>query len=97
LPASTEPHDVLTRCAELIQERGRTHGDYAENMATIAALWSAFLGIKILPHQVPIMLGLVKAARMRRDGTADFNLDNYEDFVAYGAIATAIVKKAPVK
>ena len=96
MPVSTKPRDVLTRCADLIEERGRTHGDYTENMTTIAALWSAFLGIKILPQQVPIMCALLKASRMRGAG-AYFNLDDYEDFTAYGAIATALVKKAPVK
>jgi len=97
LPGSTKPRDVLTRCAELIEERGQTHGDYVENMETIAKLWSAFLGIEIPPYKVPIMFSLSKAARMKHEGPDGLNIDDYEDLTSYGSIGTAIAEKTLVK
>ena len=52
----------------------------------ISALWNAHLGLNgyISPQDVPLMLGLIKLARISQNPK---NLDNYVDWCGYGALA----------
>ena len=67
-------------------KRAEEHGDILENSIKISALWNAYLGLNeyIRPQDVPIMLGLIKLARISENPN---NIDNYVDWCGYGALA----------
>lgn len=67
-------------------KRAEEHGDILENSMKISALWNAHLGLNgyISPQDVPLMLGLIKLARISQNPK---NLDNYVDWCGYGALA----------
>ena len=67
-------------------KRAEEHGDILENSIKISALWNAYLGLNgyISPKDVPLMLGLIKLARISENPK---NLDNYVDWCGYGALA----------
>ena len=83
------PGDLLKQVAEILEERGKTHGDYFENMTTIAHLWNADPNAAdFSASDVAISLAQVKLAR-RMNGAAH-NLDNYIDAIGYIAIGCVI-------
>ena len=68
-----------------LEQRARTHGDHVEVHVRTAALWSAYLQVKITPRQVAICMALLKLAR---DEVAPKpNPDNPIDHAGYVAIA----------
>lgn len=84
--------DVCQRAADLVDgERARQHGDVQSVHSRIAAHWSIHLGHLITPHDVALMMLLLKAARTA-GGT--FNPDNYVDAAGYAAIAAELASNA---
>jgi len=80
--------DVCRRAADLVSgDRARQYGDARLLHARIATLWSAHLGHSITPHDVALLLLLLKVARTT-GGT--FNPDNYIDAAGYAAIAAEL-------
>ena len=67
-------------------KRAEEQGDILQNSMKISALWNAHLGLNgyISPQDVPLMLGLIKLARISENPK---NLDNYVDWCGYGALA----------
>ena len=65
-------------------DRQKTHGTALENHNNIALSWSVYLNKMITPHDVAIMMALLKIARTK---TGSFNADDYTDGAAYLAIA----------
>jgi len=83
------PSDLLTQVAEILEERGKHHGDYFENMTTIAHLWNANSNwVRFSADDVAVNLALVKIARRLNGGV--HNPDNYFDAIGYLAIGGAI-------
>jgi hypothetical protein len=75
----------LAKAISLIDgERDKQHGDRKENFGMIAALWSAYLGHEIKPHQVCWCMVLMKAAR---ESNGTHSLDNAIDAAGYAALA----------
>lgn len=70
--------------------RARTHGDKHETFATIARLWSAYVGVSISAEDVAHMMVLLKIARTQG---GQHNLDDYVDMCGYAACAGEIAAK----
>ena len=72
-------------------DRRKEHGDALDNFETTAAYWNTHLGInQITPHDVAIMMSMLKMARMRQK---DDNIDNYVDICGYMALGGEISQK----
>jgi len=64
------------------KDRALTHGDVEDNFASIAAIWSARLGVTIRPDQVAIMLIDLKTVRAWGNPS---HYDNWIDMAGYAA------------
>ena len=84
MTVTANPHEMLIKAAELIQERGQTHGNYENNFQLIADIASLRLGRDIHPYEVCVVLECVKDARMFANPT---NIDNYLDGINYKAFS----------
>ena len=70
--------------------REQDYGTPEDNFGTIARLWSEYLGrenIVISPKDVPIMMALLKIARIKTGGGTG---DSYIDLAGYAACAYEI-------
>jgi len=72
---------------KILDERAKHYGPVGPNIERIAALWSAYLGARVTPHDVGWMMVLLKCSRSRVDPS---HLDNYEDAHGYVGIAEAM-------
>ena len=78
----------LNKASSLVKgQRHKDYGDKTDNHNNIAKLWSAYLDVDITPHDVAIMMCLLKIARTK---LGDVSEDTYIDMAAYGAIAGEI-------
>ena len=76
---------ILETAIKLVSgQRHTDYGDKVENHKNIASLWSAFLDKTITPHDVAIMMCLLKIARTKLGAVSE---DTYVDGSAYMAIA----------
>ena len=80
---------ILTNAKILVTtDRAAEHGDALDNFRTTAAYWNAHLGVDwIEPHDVAIMMAMLKMARIRQN---DENIENYEDACGYMALSGEI-------
>ena len=85
MPTTTEK--LFDNVVKTIHARGISYGHPITNHKRIAELWSAYLGYPIQPNEVAICMALVKISRQAEDPAI---LDNYEDCLAYVAIAKSI-------
>lgn len=76
--------DILELAHDTIFRRGALYGHYADNLANIARMWSAYLNQDVTPDQVARLFALAKICRSIE--TSD-HLDNDLDAVCYLAIA----------
>ena len=83
------PRDTLNELAAVLAERSIAYGPAEAGFATIAALWSVVLGIRIQPRMVPLLLGLVKVARLARDPG---HADSWLDLAGYGVLGASIAE-----
>lgn len=65
------------------------HGNPENTFALIANYWSVYLGTKILPSDVAIMMVLFKIAR---ESQGKFNPDNFVDAAGYIGLAYELTK-----
>ena len=80
--------EILSEAKNLVDgDRHKDYGDKTENHKNIAKLLSAYLDTKVEPHDVAIMMCLLKIARTK---LGDVSEDTYIDMAAYGAIAGEI-------
>ena len=84
---STTTEKLFDNVVKTIHARGINYGHPITNHKRIAELWSAYLGYPIQPNEVAICMALVKISRQAEDPAI---LDNYEDCLAYVAIAKSI-------
>ena len=81
--------ECLDTAKELVtKDRANDHGDMENNFATIAMYWSTHLGHKVEPHDVGVMMALLKMARAKGNPYHD---DNYVDGAGYLACAAECV------
>ena len=84
-------HDICGTAAALVSgNRASTHGDKWTNHANIAALWSAYLEVRITPLDAALMMGLLKIARTK---TGTHNNDDYIDLAGYAGCAGEIAER----
>ena len=77
--------ELLKKASELVNgDRQIDYGDKLINHVNISNLWSAYINFNISPHDVAVMMCLLKISRSTM---GDFNLDDYVDGAAYMAIA----------
>jgi hypothetical protein len=69
--------------------REDAYGGPEKSFTTIAALWSAYLGIPLKPHDVAAMQALVKLARIR--GSRGEHRDSWVDLAGYAACGAECV------
>jgi hypothetical protein len=79
---------ILDTAKEYVtKDRADTHGDAESNFGLIAAYWSAHLNRNISPHDVAVMMTLLKLARMRSNPA---HVDSAVDAAGYSALAGEI-------
>ena len=87
--------DFLEEATKLASgQRQIDYGDKTENHCNIARLWSAYLEYTISPHDVAILMCLLKIARTKLGAISK---DTYMDMSAYSAIAGEIKFNEPKK
>ena len=82
--------EILDTAREYVtKDRAADHGDMEDNFATIAALWTVYLGATVEAKDVAVMMTLLKCARIRSNPA---HPDNWIDGAGYmacgGEIAT---------
>ncbi len=80
---SSPAERFLKHVAQVVAERSAQYGDAADNMAAIAARWSATLGREVTPAQVVLCLLDLKLARLAHDPTHE---DSAVDVCGYAAL-----------
>ena len=76
--------DILDTAKDFItKDRAATHGDAERNFGLIAAYWSAHLNRNIKPHDVAVMMTLMKLARAKSNPK---HIDNWIDGCGYLAL-----------
>jgi hypothetical protein len=85
MPTTTE--QLFNNVIEIIHARGLNYGHPLPNHKRIAELWSAYLGYPVQPNEVAICMALVKISRQAENVA---HVDNYEDAIAYLAIAKTV-------
>jgi hypothetical protein len=79
---------ILAKAIELIEgERAQQHGNFIECHTQISRLWTAYLGVKVTPSDVAMLMVLLK---MGRTQTGNHNPDCFVDGAAYFALAGAL-------
>ena len=77
--------DLLATAIQLVGgDRHKDYGDKVKNHNNIAKLWSAYKDVEITPHDVAIMMCLLKIARTKLGAVSS---DTYIDGSAYMSIA----------
>ena len=85
--------DFLNEAIKLASgQRQMDYGDKTENHRNIAQLWSAYLEYTVSPHDVAILMCLLKVARTKLGAVSK---DTYMDMSAYSAIAGEIKFNEP--
>lgn len=80
--------EILTSANTLVSKtREDEHGDFADNAMIIAELWSAYKDVDFTPHDVAMMMALLKVARTKSNPA---NKDNYRDGCGYIALASEV-------
>lgn len=75
--------DILDTAKEYVtRDRAATHGDAEDTFASIASLWSAYLGEEIGVTDVSLMMCLLKMARLKGNPP---HLDSWIDIAGYAA------------
>ena len=75
------------------KDRAAQHGDMESNLTMIAKLWSVFLETPIEPHQVGVMMTLLKIGRIKSN---PMNLDNWIDSCGYMACGGELIAEKPL-
>ena len=90
---AAERSTILDTAKDLVTtDRAEQHGDAEANFTMIASYWNTHLGLIdfIKVDDIPIMMSLMKIARLHGDGTK--NLDNYIDVCGYMSLGGEIAE-----
>jgi hypothetical protein len=74
------------------KERANVHGDMKTNLTAIAKLWSVYLDTDIKPHDIGVMMNLLKIARIKFNPE---NADNWVDACGYMALSGELSAEKP--
>ena len=79
--------EIIMKAEDLINgDRHSTYGDARESFASIAKLWSVYLGVDVTAEQVAAMMVLMKVSRQRNSK----HVDNWVDIIGYAALGGEI-------
>lgn len=88
---SANRKEILETAARIIcGERMDQYGRPEDSFKTIADYWSLWKGVQFTPHDVAMMMALLKVARVQTGTQKD---DSYVDLCGYAAIAGEIALK----
>lgn len=88
----TKREDILNEAKRIVTgDRNKQYGEPEDCFAEIADLWSIYLGKSIDTLDVPMMMVLLKVARLKNaKGTTEPITDNLVDIAGYAACANEI-------
>ena len=76
---------ILDKAKETINGvRQDAYGNPEDSFSAIAELWTAYTGIEFTPHDVAMMMALLKVARIKCGAGSE---DSYVDLCGYAALA----------
>jgi hypothetical protein len=78
---------ILETANNIVRQREEQHGNKHAVFHATAALWSAYLGLKVKPTDVAQLMVLLKVARSLH---GQFNPDDYVDACGYAALAAEV-------
>ena len=85
--------EILDAAKECVtRDRAATHGDMEKNFAAISHLWSIYLDTLIKPHDVGVMMTLLKCARSMQNPE---HADNYIDGAGYLSCSAELIARKP--
>lgn len=84
--------DMAKEC--VMKDRQATHGKPEDSFSLIAKFWSDYTGHEIKPHEVAVMLGLLKIARIKHKPLHE---DNWVDLAGYAACGSELAPKSQVE
>lgn len=80
--------EILDTAEHIIShDREREYGAPDKSFKTIAMLWTSYLGVQISPHDVAMMMMLLKVSRAKNGMPKE---DTYVDIAGYAALAGEI-------
>jgi hypothetical protein len=86
---------IIDEASKIVSDdREKAYGNKKANHNNIAKLWSAYLDKDISPHDVAMLMTLLKVARTK---SGENHIDNYIDMCGYAAIAGELVEKKKPK
>jgi len=90
-PKKAVRKEVLEKAEDaVLRDRQSTYGDLEDSFSHTAALWSTHLGVEVTPTDVPILLALLKIARLK---SSPEHLDNWVDIAGYAACGGEIATR----
>ena len=76
---------ILDKAKDTINgARQDAYGNPEDSFSAIAELWTAYTGINFTPHDVAMMMALLKVARIKGGAGSE---DSYVDLCGYAALA----------
>ena len=76
----------------VLRDRNNSYGGPEDSFGVIANFWSVYLGRKVYPHDVAMMMSLLKIARIKANkGYAD----GYVDLAGYAACGAECAEGKP--
>ena len=85
--------EVLDTAKEYVtKDRAAQHGDMESNLTTISEYWSIHLGMHIAPHDVAVMMNLLKVARIK---SSPENSDHWIDGCGYLSCGAELIAENP--
>lgn len=83
VPPRNARADVLLTAEELVNgDRNAQYGDPRQDFKRTAAMWGAYLGVEVAPHDVAALMALLKVSRIRWSPTKK---DSWVDLAGYAA------------
>lgn len=74
---------LLDEAADLVDgDRNAQYGDPRQDFNRTAAMWTAYLGVDVVPHDVAALMALLKVSRLR---WSPDHRDNWTDLAGYAA------------
>lgn len=75
--------DMLREAEQLVDgDRNNQYGDPRQDFQRTAAMWSAYLGVEIAPHDVAALMAMLKISRIR---WSPGKRDSWVDLAGYAA------------
>lgn len=77
----------VERC--VLQDRNASYGSPENNFSRVAKLWTAYFDREFEPHDVAVMLALLKVARLSENPT---HMDSWVDLAGYAVCGAEVAE-----